>query len=104
LITSPEGCIEIESMLRPSAAKATPVVNEQRILSENEMDELQIANIKRALAACKGQVSGRHGAAELLGIPATTLSSRIRKLGIQWVQVVRSEDQMIRKQPDTSVQ
>lgn len=40
-------------------------------------------NIQRALACCGGKVSGEAGAARLLGIPPTTLSSRMKALGIQ---------------------
>jgi transcriptional regulator of acetoin/glycerol metabolism len=53
-----------------------------RILTEAEMNAIWEANIRRALEACSGRVAGRDGAAALLGIPPTTLSSRIRKSGI----------------------
>jgi formate hydrogenlyase transcriptional activator len=43
-------------------------------------DERQ--RIEEALAASRGRVYGIEGAAELLGIPPTTLESRIRRLGI----------------------
>jgi formate hydrogenlyase transcriptional activator len=43
-------------------------------------DERQ--RIEEALAASRGRVYGVEGAAELLGIPPTTLESRIRRLGI----------------------
>ncbi len=43
-------------------------------------DERQ--RIEQALAASRGRVYGIEGAAELLGIPPTTLESRIRRLGI----------------------
>ena len=38
--------------------------------------------IEAALAASRGRVSGTEGAAEALGIPPSTLESRIRRLGI----------------------
>src|SRR6266853_1940171 len=38
--------------------------------------------IEAALAQTKGKVSGRHGAAAILGIPASTLESKIRTLRI----------------------
>jgi hypothetical protein len=37
---------------------------------------------KSTLAASRGRVYGVEGAAELLGVPPTTLESRIRRLGI----------------------
>ena len=38
--------------------------------------------IEEALRVARGRVSGMHGAAEALGVPASTLESRIRRLGI----------------------
>lgn len=37
-----------------------------------------------ALKKCSGKVSGKGGAAELLKMPAATLNSRMKKLGITW--------------------
>jgi PAS domain S-box-containing protein len=54
-----------------------------RVLTVRELEELERANIKRALATCRGKVSGDSGAARLLGVPPTTLSSRMRALNIQ---------------------
>lgn len=45
---------------------------------DNERD-----HIINVLELCKGKVAGEGGAAELLGIPATTLNSKIKKLGIK---------------------
>ena len=42
--------------------------------------------IEAALAESKGKVSGRSGAAAMLGIPASTLESKIRALKIRKVQ------------------
>jgi hypothetical protein len=41
-----------------------------------------IARIEEALAAAGGRVSGAGGAAARLGVPATTLESRIKSLKI----------------------
>jgi len=37
-----------------------------------------------ALRKCNGKISGEGGAAELLQLPPSTLSSRIKRLGIHW--------------------
>jgi transcriptional regulator with GAF, ATPase, and Fis domain len=47
------------------------------------MTALECANIRRALDTCGWKVAGVDGAARLLGIPASTLSSRIKSLGIR---------------------
>lgn len=41
------------------------------------------ANIEAALRQTNGKISGKDGAAELLGMKSTTLASRMKKLGIQ---------------------
>ena len=53
------------------------------ILSAKELEELERANILRALETTKWKVSGEQGAASLLGINASTLSSRMKALKIQ---------------------
>jgi formate hydrogenlyase transcriptional activator len=53
-----------------------------RILSAQEMESLERANIERALTACGGKVSGENGAAQRLGLAPSTLSSRMKALGI----------------------
>ncbi|MBX3331536.1 MAG: sigma 54-interacting transcriptional regulator [Nitrospira sp.] len=54
-----------------------------RILSAKELEELERANILRALDAAHWKVSGEKGAAALLGLNASTLSSRMKVLKIQ---------------------
>ena len=48
----------------------------------NRFDQEEVRLIEEALAATRGRVSGPSGAAARLGIPPTTLDSKIRKLGI----------------------
>lgn len=55
------------------AAEPTPVLREKELHSE------KIANIRRALKESGGRIYGPGGAAELLGLPPTTLTSRIRR-------------------------
>jgi formate hydrogenlyase transcriptional activator len=52
-------------------------------VSARELESFERVNIERALAACGGKISGETGAACRLGIPASTLSSRMKALGIQ---------------------
>ncbi len=53
-----------------------------RILTAPELEAFERANIERALAACGGKVSGENGAAQRLGLAPSTLSSRMKALGI----------------------
>ncbi len=62
---------------KPSESPAS-----QRILTDTEVRDFEVSNIKAALAECHGKVYGSNGAAALLGLKPTTLNSRIRALGI----------------------
>lgn len=48
-----------------------------KTIEENERD-----HIFAVLQLCNGRISGEQGAAKLLGVPATTLNSKIKKLGL----------------------
>jgi formate hydrogenlyase transcriptional activator len=62
--------------LRASSAPA-PATSASATLRDEE-----VRVIESALAATRGRVSGPDGAAVRLGIPATTLQSKIKKFGI----------------------
>jgi len=59
------------------------VLDTSKILSDEELRELERSNLRRALEATGWQVSGEDGAARILGVPPSTLSSRMRSLGIE---------------------
>jgi formate hydrogenlyase transcriptional activator len=61
----------------PSIPIGTSLAQQQRIQSETERQM-----IETALAATRGRIAGRHGAAAKLGIPRQTLDSKITALGI----------------------
>jgi transcriptional regulator with GAF, ATPase, and Fis domain len=52
-------------------------------LTEEEMKVRQKANLEAALAAAHWRISGNGGAAELLGIKPSTLTDRMRSMGIR---------------------
>ncbi|KAA3608642.1 MAG: GAF domain-containing protein [Planctomycetota bacterium] len=56
---------------------------EWQIKTESEMQADQRTNLIAALEACDWKVSGPEGAAALLGIKATTLNSRMKKMAIR---------------------
>jgi DNA-binding NtrC family response regulator len=65
--------------LEPGVKNEEPLSqNGIKTINDNERD-----HIIRVLELCKGKVAGIGGAAELLGIPATTLNSKIKKLDIR---------------------
>lgn len=63
-------------------AMSATVAPDQEILTEIQLNELQVQNILACLKQTKGRVAGESGAANLLGVKPTTLYSRIRKFGI----------------------
>lgn len=54
------------------------------ILTDEEMKEIEKKNLEEALKKCNGHVSGKNGAARLLGVKPTTLRSRLKSLGIKF--------------------
>jgi len=61
---------------------APTVPHDDTVLTEKEMRRFARANLERALDKAGWRVSGRGGAAELLGLKPTTLADRIRALGL----------------------
>jgi transcriptional regulator of acetoin/glycerol metabolism len=47
------------------------------------IDEMEKEHILNILGFCKGKISGAQGAATLLGVPPSTLHSKMKRLGIQ---------------------
>ena len=69
----------------PAAAPAAPALagDEDELLTEAGRRDRDRRMIEAALSRCGGRVYGPNGAAALLGLPATTLASRIRALGLE---------------------
>ncbi len=72
---------QTEGNLSPAANLST--TEGPRVLTEKELRDLERQNLEAALKLSAGKIYGPQGAAELLGLPPTTLVARIKKLGIQ---------------------
>jgi len=88
VITSADGNIDLERALPDSTGKTQSSSSDMdktsvRVLSDSELRELEKGNILRALEQTGWKVSGKNGAAELLGLPTSTLNSKIKSLGIK---------------------
>jgi transcriptional regulator with GAF, ATPase, and Fis domain len=83
LIVNKEGePLSFDNLLSPKEAKETivwPSGNESLL-----MDDVNARHIKYVLALTKGKVHGKGGAAEVLGINASTLRARMRNIGISF--------------------
>jgi transcriptional regulator with GAF, ATPase, and Fis domain len=87
VLVSTSGVFDIDLAL-PVVSERTAVADAQapdgeRVLSMAELAKLERKNIQRALAQAGGKVSGPDGAAARLGINPSTLSSRLRALGLR---------------------
>jgi len=60
----------------------TPTSASHPVMTVAEMEEMERTNIRKALETCDWKVSGKGSASELLGMKPTTLSSRLKALGI----------------------
>lgn len=56
---------------------------EEQVLNEQQMKALQKRNVLIALRQSSWRVSGKEGAAELLGVKPTTLTDRMKMMGIR---------------------
>jgi len=89
IITSRNGVIDgiqlVPETSSESSAQETsrPESSGKDILTVEQMRRLERENILRALEASQWRVSGKEGAAHSLGIPPSTLNSRMRALGIK---------------------
>ncbi len=67
----------------PRSIPITPAADPTRpIIRESEWRAMARANVLAALRQCDSKISGKSGAAELLGLNPGTLASRLRALGI----------------------
>lgn len=87
VITSTDGRLNLERALPEALAPAafpgeTREPMSRTIRTAKELEELERSNILQALEATKWKVSGEQGAAKLLGLNASTLSSRMKALKI----------------------
>ena len=72
-----------ESAARSNTAEAPPARHYSgELMTEQELRELEKQNLARALTMSSGRVFGDDGAAAMLGIKPTTLTSRLKKLKI----------------------
>jgi transcriptional regulator with GAF, ATPase, and Fis domain len=92
VITARDGAIHFdvaETIVVESPVPSSPVAldgadgENMRVVPEAEMRRMERENIVRALKVSNGRIYGSGGAAELLGVKPSTLSTRIRKFGLK---------------------
>ncbi len=85
VLVSTSGVFDLELALPEAARKPTPTETREpeadRVLSVAELVQLERKNFVHSLKQTRGKVSGPDGAAKLLGMNPSTLSSRLKVLG-----------------------
>jgi len=87
IITSTDGNFNLDSILPISEDKTHEKTESLKILTIDDILELEKKNIIKALNLTNWKISGEGGAAELLNLPRTTLASKIEKFGIKRVAI-----------------
>jgi len=70
--------VHLPSHNQQANSKETAQEINLQTINENEKN-----HIYKILKYCKGRIAGEEGAAEILGVPASTLNSKIKRLGIK---------------------
>ena len=73
-----------------SHTEQVPLAGAPPLMNAQDQINLDKNNLITALKHCQGKIYGNNGAAELLGLKPTTLSSRLKKYGIKRQQFVIS--------------
>lgn len=92
MITARHGAVSFQYLLEQdgqpvSQTKESNVLVENGnsdILTIDDLKQLEIKNLQRAVQHCEGKIFGEDGAAKLLAINPTTLISKLKKLGIRY--------------------
>jgi transcriptional regulator with GAF, ATPase, and Fis domain len=86
--------LPLPAPLRGSQTPAPTKPDEHEIIPEREWLDLERANVMRALRRSAFRLYGAGGAAELLGLNAGTLASRLKRLGISVADLKRSQESL----------
>lgn len=83
VILSTGGRLVLEPLLAAGPDREPKATGGRQILTDAEIRQLEKENIIKALNQTRWKISGADGAAALLHIPRTTLTSKIKKYGIR---------------------
>ena len=80
LITSQSGALTFHFPGAPSAAASPEAEASGRVLTDAELRDIERRNLLAAVEQAEGRIYGPGGAAELLGMKPTTVTSRLAKI------------------------
>lgn len=75
--------LSLESNTQTQTIEAAAMSADDKVLTIDDLREIEKENIRRALKQAGGKIYGNGGAAELLGTKPTTLASRIKALKLE---------------------
>ncbi|MCP4903204.1 MAG: hypothetical protein GY906_40095 [bacterium] len=79
VLASNDGVLRLTEPLEAVLSQSSEPTNTRRLAT---LEEVEKVHIEAVLATCDGQIAGKGGAAQILGMHPNTLRSRIKKLGI----------------------
>ena len=82
VLLSQDGVLKLPETLAASDERSPRLAEAGNPALIATLEEVERSHIESVVAACDGQISGRGGAAQILGIHPNTLRSRMKKLGI----------------------
>ncbi len=82
VITSTDGTLHFDRALLEPIRNASSPTQAAKILTAGELEEMEKENFLRALELTGWRISGKDGAAQLLGLKPSTFTSRMKALGI----------------------
>ena len=87
IITSFNGKFNLDSIFPSLQNRQDEKTESAGVLTDADILELEKNNIIKALNLTNWKISGQDGAAYLLGLPRTTLTSKIKKFGVKRVAI-----------------
>ena len=87
IITSFNGKFNLDSIFPALQNRQDEKTESAGVLTDADILELEKNNIIKALNLTNWKISGQDGAAYLLGLPRTTLASKIKKFGVKRVAI-----------------
>lgn len=86
VVTSSDGRLNVSRIILGTPSGVMPDRTADlpsRVLSEHELRQAERINLLKALDQSRNKISGKNGAAALIGIPPSTFASRMKVHGIQ---------------------
>ncbi len=74
--------VDVSEALVP-VQMAPPSIDSMPVAGAMTLEECERRHIRRTLDEVNWVIGGKQGAAEILGVPSSTLRSRMKKLGIE---------------------